>query len=90
MTDILSTDQAAAALGISRRRLRAIVAAGTVTPARLGRSLIWTEADLAVIRPRLNEPKGRPGAPSGERNWRHRSHRASEVARTAPNALSTY
>jgi hypothetical protein len=72
--DFLTTDQAAAALGISRRRLRAIVAAGTVSPARLGRALAWTEADLAVVRPRL---QGRPGAPSGERNWRHRSHRAA-------------
>jgi hypothetical protein len=65
--DLLTTAQAAADLGISPRRLRAISKAGGPSPVRLGHILFWRADDLAALRPRI---RGRAGAPLGNYNWR--------------------
>jgi hypothetical protein len=64
--NLLTTAQVAADLGVTPGRLRAIVRAGQAAPVRLGRSLVWSAADVAAVRPRI---RGKAGAPPGNRNW---------------------
>lgn len=53
----LTTPQAAEQLGISTRRVRALIAAGRVPAERLGRDWIIAEPDLDAVRDR------KPGRP---------------------------
>ena len=47
MSDIITTDQAAAMLGVSRRRVQAMAAAGVIVAAKFGRALA---VDAASVR----------------------------------------
>ena len=78
--DLLTTADAARALGISRSRLLDIVAGG-YRPRRVGRAWLWAAADLDALRPRI---QGRPGAPRGARNPNSQACRATkEIARSS-------
>jgi excisionase family DNA binding protein len=55
--DILSVVQAAAELGITRRRVNALIAAGRLPAAKVGKYYVVRRADLAKVKDR------RPGRP---------------------------
>lgn len=54
---MLTTAQAAQALGVSARRIRALIAAGRLRATRAGRDWAITEVDLAAV---ARRPVGRP------------------------------
>jgi excisionase family DNA binding protein len=62
---LLTTDQAAARLGITARRVRQMIAQGQLPAQRLGRDWLIEEAALAAVatRPGPGYPKGRPRKP---------------------------
>jgi excisionase family DNA binding protein len=62
---VLTTDQAAARLGITPRRVRQLIASGALPAERLGRDWLIEEAALAAVaaRPGPGYPKGRPRKP---------------------------
>ena len=53
----LTTAQVAERLGVTPRRVRALIAAGRLTAANAGRDYLVDEKDLARFRP---QPPGRP------------------------------
>jgi excisionase family DNA binding protein len=57
MPDLISTQEAADRLGISPRRVQALIQAGRLAAFKVGRSYIIREADLEAVRDR---PPGRP------------------------------
>lgn len=60
----LTTAQAAAELGVSVRRVQALVKAGRLSARRLGRDYLIDPAALAAVRHRPQGwPKGRPRGP---------------------------
>lgn len=52
MMKIITSTQAAVALGVSERRIRQLVAELSLTPQRVGRLLIFTPADLRKMKAR--------------------------------------
>lgn len=67
MSDLISTKEAAARLGITPRRVQALIAAGRLPATRIGRALVIRDSDLSLIaerptgRPRLTSAGQRPG-----------------------------
>lgn len=57
----LTTNEVAAKLGVSRRRVLALVAAGRLPAERVGNQFLILPADLAAVKERK---PGRPSAPS--------------------------
>lgn len=65
MTDLLSTAEAASRLGISTRRVVALISSGRLPAVQVGRSWVIREADLATVAERPNGwPKGRARKPT--------------------------
>jgi excisionase family DNA binding protein len=64
MPDLLSTQEAAARLGVSPRRVVALIDTGRLPAIRVGRSWVIRAADLAQVADRPNGwPKGRRRKP---------------------------
>jgi len=62
--ELLSTVEAAARLGITPRRVVALVTAGKLRATRVGRSWVIKASDLAAVQDRPQGwPKGRPRKP---------------------------
>jgi excisionase family DNA binding protein len=59
--DLLTTKDAAAILGISLRRVRALIEAGKLTAEKYGRDYLIKESDLEPVRER------KPGRPSKQK-----------------------
>ena len=58
---MMTTKQAAEALGVSVRRVRAMIEAGQLPAEKFGRDWMIDEKDLAAVRDRKpGYPKGRP------------------------------
>lgn len=49
MTPLLTIDEAAAILRLSRRSIERLVAAGELRPVRFGRRVLFTERELAAF-----------------------------------------
>lgn len=62
---LLSTKDAAARLGITPRRVAALIAAGRLPATKLGRDWLIAEADLALVAER--KPGNRTGRPRTKR-----------------------
>lgn len=61
-TNLLTTAQAAAALGISARRVQQLITGGLLPAQRIGRDWLIAPADLAAVRDRPGRgwPRGKP------------------------------
>ena len=57
MSDILTTQEAAQRLGVSTRRVIALIEAGRLPASRFGKAYAIQEADLAIV---ADRPTGRP------------------------------
>jgi len=57
MADLITTREAAAILGVSPRRVRAMVEAGLLQARKVGLHLFYDEADVRAVERR---PPGRP------------------------------
>ena len=67
LTTALTTSQAAAALGVSPRRVQAMIRAGRLKAIRFGRDWLIRPADLDAVRVR---PVGRPKKILGKKEKR--------------------
>ena len=67
MTDLLSTEEAAAKLGVSRRQLQTLILKGHLPAQKVGRSYVVRSEDLEQF---TRRPVGRPrkgeGCPASE------------------------
>jgi excisionase family DNA binding protein len=61
---VLTTKDAAAALGISLRQVQTLVKQGKLPARKIGRDYVINESDLRLVKHR---PKGRPPKPTAKR-----------------------
>ena len=88
MNSFMSTKEVAAKLGISVRRVQALIAAGRLPAEKIGNSFAIRESDLRLLNARKN---GRP-APKQERTqeeWNAILDRFIGCIKDAPSDLST-
>ncbi len=63
--EFITTSQAAEKLGISQRRVQALITSGRLPAQKIGRDWLIRESDLEVVRERkTGYPKGRPRKPT--------------------------
>ena len=67
---MLTTDQVAARLGVSRRRVQKLIQLGTLTAQRLGRDWFVEESTLAAFAQLDRKPGWKPGRKRGPRQAR--------------------
>lgn len=65
MRDILTTQEAAQRLGVSTRRVIALIEAGRLPASRFGKAYAIQEADLAIV---ADRPNGRPAKYTAKQN----------------------
>ncbi len=68
LNDVMTADQAAAYVGVSRQRIYALTKAGKLVPRRVGATHLYLRGDLDAWRATPKHPGGRPRKGSAVRN----------------------